>query len=132
VAISSGEEHDSKRFVEVMRDIKIKHGNGRPKRKPKEVHADSAYDTRKIRTYLRKRGIKANIPVNPRNRSKTKRGRPCKLDEESYKQVRSSVEKFFAWLKSFRRIVIRYERLRKTFKAPVLIACTLIHLRVLQ
>lgn len=132
VVVGSGEEHDSKRFVEVVDGIRVKHCKGRPKSKPKALYADSAYDTRKIRIYLRKRGIKANIPVNPRNRSKLKRGRPCKLNEESYRRVRSSVERFFAWLKSFRRIAIRYERLRTTFKALVLIACTLIYLRVLQ
>jgi transposase len=46
--------------------------------------------------------------------------------------VRSSVERFFAWLKSFKRITIRYERLATTFLALVHIACILIYLRVLQ
>jgi len=39
------------------------------------------------------------------------------------------VEKFFGWLKSFRRIIIRYERLASTYRALVTIALTIIHLR---
>ena len=132
VVVGSGEEHDSKRFREVMEGIKVKHGVGRPRSRPREVHADQAYDTREIRTYLKKRGIKANIPVNPRNRRKPRRGRPCRLKRETYKRMRSCVERFFAWLKSFRRLTIRYERLKTTFLGLIQIACILIHLRVLQ
>jgi uncharacterized protein YaiI (UPF0178 family) len=39
-------------------------------------HAGSAYDSAGIRRYLRRRGIRANIPSNPRNRHKPKRERP--------------------------------------------------------
>jgi len=35
--------------------------------KPREVYADSAYDTENIRRYLGSVGVEANIPVNPRN-----------------------------------------------------------------
>jgi transposase len=87
----------------------------------KELYADSAG----IRKYLRHRGIKANIPSNPRNRRKPKRGGPRRFDEEAYRRARNSVERFFAWLKSFKRI--RYERLATTF-----LACILAYLRVLQ
>jgi transposase len=36
--------------------------------------------------------------------------------------MRSAVERFFGWLKSFRRIILRYERLASTYKALVTIA----------
>jgi transposase len=42
---------------------------------------------------------------------------------------RSAVERFFGWLKSFRRIIIRYEKLASTYKALVTIASIIIHLR---
>jgi len=76
--------------------------------------------------------MRANIPSNTRDRHKPKRGRPYRFDEGAYRRVRSSVERFFAWLKSFKRITIRYERLATTFLALVHIACILIYLRVLQ
>jgi transposase len=110
----------------------VKLGVGRPRRRPKELYAGSAYDSARIRAYLRRRGIRANIPSNIRSRRKPKRGRPRRFDEEGYRRVRSSVERFFAWLKSFKRITIRYERLATTFLALVHIACILIYLRVLR
>ena len=67
---------------EVIDEIRAKHGAGRPRSRPKEVHVDSAYDAKEIRTHLKRRGIKANIPANKRNRRKPKRGRPCRLRSE--------------------------------------------------
>ncbi|MBS7635333.1 transposase [Candidatus Bathyarchaeota archaeon] len=43
--------------------------------------------------------------------------------------MRSAVERFYGWLKSFRRITIRYERLAAIYKAFITIACITIHLR---
>ncbi|MBS7634731.1 transposase, partial [Candidatus Bathyarchaeota archaeon] len=48
---------------------------------------------------------------------------------ELYKRMRSAVERFYGWLKSFRRITIRYERLAAIYKAFITIACITIHLR---
>ena len=69
-------------------------------------------------------GIEPNIPVNPRNGRKS---RPYNI--ELYRRIRSVIERFFGWLKSFRRITIRYERLASTYKALVTIASIIIHLR---
>jgi transposase len=120
------------RLIEVVDGIKVKHSIGRPISRPRELYADSAYDSRSIRSYLRCRGVKANIPLNPRSRRKPRRGRPYRFDEEGYKHLRSAVERFFAWLKSLKRITIRYERLASTFLAFIQVACILIYLRVLQ
>jgi len=117
--------------IEVVEGIRVKHGVGRPRSRPREVHAGSAYDTKEVREYLR-RGIKTNILVNQRNRRKPKRGRLFRLNNEIYKRTRSSVERFFARFKSFRRITTRYERLKTTFLGLIQIACILIHLRVLK
>jgi transposase len=43
--------------------------------------------------------------------------------------VGSAVERFSGWLKSFRRIIVRYERLASTCKALVTIASIIIHLK---
>jgi len=98
LVVEPGDEHDSKRFVEVLEGVRVKHGVGRPKTRPKGVYADSAYDTKEVRSYLRRRGIKDNIPVNPRNRLRPRRGRPYGLDEEAYKRMRRCVERFSARL----------------------------------
>ncbi len=112
--------------------MKVKHGRGRSRSRPKEVTVDSAYDAKEIRDYLKRRGVKANIDVDPRNRRKPKHGRPYRLDKKSYKSMRSAVERFFAWIKAFRRLSIRYERLASKFLVFIQIACIIIYLRVLQ
>jgi len=59
--------------------------------------------------------VKANIPFNPRSRLRPRRERPYRLNEDTYKHMRSCVEKFFAWLKEgLRRLALRWERLRQT------------------
>jgi transposase len=51
------------------------------------------------------------------------------LQYELYGKVGSAVERFFGWLKSFRRIIMRYGRLASTCKALVTVASIIIHLR---
>ena len=116
----------------LLEGIRVKHGVGRPRSRPGEVRADSAYDAKEIRECLKRRGTKANILVDQRNRRKPKRGRPYRLKEGAYKRMRSSVERFFAWLESLRRVTIRYKRLKTTFLGLIRIACMLIRLRVLK
>ena len=54
--------------------------------------------------------------------------RPRLYNIELYRRIRSAIERFFGWLKSFRRITIRYERLASTYKALLTIASIIIHL----
>lgn len=109
IILGAGNEHDSRRFEQVVSSVRINMGRGRPKTRPEEVLADAAYDTESIRCYLRRRGIKSSIPSNKRNQKKSPRGRPTRFDCESYKK-RGAVERFFGWLKfGFRRISLRHE-----------------------
>jgi hypothetical protein len=55
LVVGPGDEHDSRRFREVIDGIRVKYGRGRPRTRPGEVAGDSAYDTRDTRAYLRKR-----------------------------------------------------------------------------
>ena len=73
-----------------MDSIKIK-TQRRPRTRPFEVLADSAYDNVAIRKYLRSRAIKSNIPVNIRNEKHRKRGRPSRFEYESYRK-RGTIE----------------------------------------
>jgi transposase len=115
IAIGPGNEHDSKKLLELVGDLDWR---------PEQLYADAAYDTEHIRRGLESIGIEPNIPVNPRN---GRRPRPYNVG--LYRRMRSAVERFFGWLKSFRRIIIRYERLESTYKALVTIASIIIHLR---
>jgi transposase len=115
IIIGPGNEHDSKKLLELVGDLDWK---------PEQLYADAAYDTEHIRRGLESMGVEPNIPVNPRN---GRRPRPYNVG--LYRRMRSAVERFFGWIKSFRRIIIRYERLESTYKALVTIASIIIHLR---
>lgn len=129
IAVGRANEHDSRKLIPLLRDISIE-SEARPKSKPNKVYADSAYDTFIVRSYLRRRRIKPQIPSRSRKRQ---RGRPPSFDEASYKRHRSSVERFFSMLKGgFRRLAIRYERIASTFLGLIEIACFIIHWRVLK
>ena len=129
IAIGRANEHDSRKLIPLMRDISIE-TEARPRSRPNEVYADSAYDTFIIRCYLGRRRIKPQIPIRSRRRHQ---GRHMSFDETAYKKHRSSVERFFSMLKGgFRRLAIRYERIASTFLGLVQIACFFIHWRVLK
>jgi len=127
--MSPGSEHDSQMFIDVMESIKIHTIRGRPRSRPNELNADAAYDNKTIRSYLKRRGIKCNIPPNNRNRKNPKRGRPIRFDEKAYRN-RGCVERFFGWLKTgFRRLATRYERLNTCFIGLLNLSCFLIYWR---
>jgi transposase len=116
IAIGPGNEHDSKKLLELVGDLDWK---------PEQLYADAAYDTENIRRGLESMGIEPNIPVNPRN---GRRPRPYNVG--LYRRMRPAVERLFGRIKSFRRIIIRYERPESTYKALVTtITPITIHLR---
>lgn len=130
LVIGPGNEHDSNRFTDVLEGVKIGTG-GRPRTRPHEVVADAAYDERRIRGYLRRRGIRSAIPTN-RRKGGRRRGRPVRFNELTYRN-RGSVERFFGWLKAgFRRLTLRYERLNVVFMGLLHVACFLIYWRRLE
>jgi transposase len=115
IIIGPGNEHDSTRLLELVGDLDWK---------PEQLYADAAYDTEHIRRGLESMGVEPNIPVNPRNGRK-----PRQYNVGLYRRMRPAVERLFGWIKSFRRIIIRYERPESTYKALVTIASIIIHLR---
>jgi transposase len=78
-------------------------GRGRPRIRPDRVAGDKGYSGRKIRRYLRRRGIGIVIP---RQRRKRRRG---PFDKVAYRK-RNVVERLVNRLKHFRRIATRYEK----------------------
>lgn len=76
----------------------VKGRSGRPRRRPVKVHADKGYASRANRSGLRRRGIQPRI-ARPRIESSTRLGRH-----------RWVVERSFAWLHCFKRLLIRFER----------------------
>src|SRR5215213_1809173 len=92
----------------------IKRPRGRPRRRPDKLHADKAYDARKRRAALRRRGITPRIARKGID-SKTRLGRH-----------RWVVERDFAWLHRNRRLLIRFERRDDLQAAFLHLGCALI------
>lgn len=125
IMIGRGNEHESRKLIPLMNGIRVKALNqrGRPRKIPARVHADKNYDTFLVRLYLQRRHVHANIP----RRSKKKRvGRPTIFDKKALKKIRYTVERFFSWIKSFRRIDTRYDRRAEAFMGFVRLGCILI------
>lgn len=107
--------------------IRVARPRGCPKRRPQKLVADRGYDSRAFRAALRRRGIRMCIPPKRRPPTwKAKRGRPVVARKDAYRQ-RYTVERSFAWLGNFRRLLIRWEHLfsvyRSFFSVAVLLLC---------
>ena len=130
MAIGKGSEHEGRKMIALMRSISIvRYGKGRPRKNPKRVYADTKYSMVLIRFYLDKRKIRSQIPSMAKKR---RSGRPRLLGRATYKKVRYTVERFFAWTENFGKLTVRYERLAVTFLGLIHIACIVILWRVLR
>ncbi|NMG07788.1 IS5 family transposase [Brasilonema sp. UFV-L1] len=95
--------------------------SGRPRLRPHLVVGDKGYSSRKIRLYLRRRGIRLTIP---RKSNEPRRG---KFDKSIYRQ-RNRVERCFNRLKQFRRVATRYEKNAQNYLAMLTLASILLWL----
>ncbi len=98
---------------------------GRPRKRPERLVADRAYDSNPLRQRLKQRGTEPIIPARRNHRRATDQdGRKLRR----YRR-RWIVERTFAWLGHFRRLVVRYERLITTYAGFFHLACALLTLR---
>jgi transposase len=102
---------------------------GRPKQRPTKLVADRGYDSSDFRRALRQRGMQMCIPAKRRPATwRAKRGRPVVARKEDYRQ-RYKVERSFAWLGNFRRLLIRWEHRSSVYRGFFTVAVLLICLR---
>src|SRR5687767_15827624 len=93
--------------------------------KPEKLIGDKAYDSDPLDEELADLGIELIAP-HKRNRKKAKTQDGRKL--RRYKR-RWKVERLFAWLQNFRRIIVRYEYHSDNYLGFVLLGCMIILLR---
>ena len=129
-----GQHGDCPQFIPLMGQLAIRRlGKGRPRTRPGAAMADKAYSSAANRTYLRRRGIQAVIPVKEdqknhrRNRGRAG-GRPPAFDREQYKD-RNTVERCFSKLKQFRAVATRYDKREQIYQGTVDVASIRIWLR---
>lgn len=125
-SLSPGQAHESKHIEPVLEAVRLaRPGRGRRRRRPKRLAGDKGYSYRRVRRYLRRRGIKAVIPTR-----KDQRRNP-RFDKETYRR-RNVVERCVAWLKENRRLATRHEKLAVNFLAMAKLAMIRRCLRLLD
>jgi transposase len=91
---------------------------------PQNLVGDNAYDSDKLDTELRQYGIELVAPHRSNRRNKTQDGRRLRRHRRRWK-----IERLFAWLQNFRRLVVRYERQANNFLGMLHLGGCLILLR---
>ena len=116
VVLTAANVHDSKVFEQLLDAVPpIKPaGRGRPRKRPKKLHADKGYDFPHCRRALHKRGIRVRI---------ARRGKDSSRRLGRHRWV---IERTLAWLSSYRRLTIRYERRADLHEAFLHLACALV------
>ena len=96
VILTPGQVHDITQAPALMKEIEVE-----------IAIADKGYDSEAFVKALEGEGIEAVIP------SRKNRKKPRGYDKHWYK-MRNIVERTFNWLKRYRRIATRYEKLDRT------------------
>jgi transposase len=112
VGIESGQRNEQKLVVGTLKRSFLK------KALPKLLIGDKAYDSDPLDRELATMGIEMISPHHPRRRRKTQDGRKLRRYKRRWK-----VERLFAWIFRFRRLVTRYEEKSENFLGLVQLAC---------
>ena len=119
--VTGGNRNDVTQLVPLIERVpRVRGKPGRPRRRPERVTADRGYDSNALRRQLRDRGIEPEIA----NRY---RGHGSGLG-----RARWVVERTFAWLHHFKRLLVRYDRRHEIHEAFLAIGCCLVCFRRLQ
>ena len=131
---TAGQRHDSIAYEPLMQRLRIgRTGRGRPRTRPGRLLADKAYSNRAIRSYLRRRRIKATIPQkSDQQKARLTKGsvggRPPAFDPEAYKQ-RNTTERTINRLKAFRAVAMRTDKREFVYNGTIDVASIKIWLR---
>jgi transposase len=119
--VTGGNRNDVTQLIPLVERVPPVRGKvGRPRKRPGRVIADRGYDHAKYRRELRRRGIGSEIA-----RRQTEHG-------SGLGRIRWVVERTFAWLHHFKRLLVRYDRRHEIHEAFLAIGCCLVCFRRLQ
>lgn len=91
---------------------------------PENLIGDAAYDSTKLDVALKAKGVEMIAPINPRHKNNKQDGRRFRRYRRRWK-----IERLFAWMMRFRRVVTRYEHKAENFLGFVQLSCIAILLR---
>ena len=113
VIATPGQRNEGPEFENVMEASLIK--TFRKSQRPAALAADKAYRSKSIRKYISKLNIEDVIPVQ------SNEARNPNFNETKYR-CRNVIERFVGWLKEYRRVATRYEKIVDNYLAMVNIA----------
>jgi transposase len=120
-SVTSGNRNDVTQLIPLLDGVPAVRGAiGRPRRRPDTLIADRGYDHDKYRRLVWGRGVKPVIA-----RRKTEHG-------SGLGRHRWVVERTFAWLHNFKRLLVRYERRAEIHQAVLALRCCLVCFRRLR
>lgn len=102
--MTPGQVHESTEFEAVLDAVRIPQPVGRPRKRPDAAAGDKAYGVRHAREWLKARRIEDVIPTKSNQKPREN------FDREKYRR-RNVVERCIGWIKEFRRVATRYEKL---------------------
>ena len=92
---------------------------------PERLIGDKAYDSDPLDERLKAQGVQMIAPHrNNRKKPATQDGRPLRRYKRRWK-----VERLFAWLQNYRRILVRHERYLQNYLGFVQLGCIIILLK---
>jgi transposase len=120
-SVTGGNRHDVTQLIPLVERVPPVRGKvGRPRRRPDRLTADRGYDSDKHRRELHCRRIKPEIAYR-----QTVHG-------SGLGRHRWVVERTFAWLHKFKRLLVRYDRRHEIHQAFLALGCCLVCFRRLQ
>ena len=117
LGIASGERHETRNVIDTLKARFV-----RPL--PQRLIGDKAYDSDGLDAELAALGVEMIAPHHPKRRTKTQDLRQLRR----YRR-RWHVERLFAWLLRFRRLVTRYESKAENYLGLLHLAALVILLR---
>ena len=122
--VASAQQAEVRLAEPALATVRVPRPRGRPKTRPGTLVADKGYDSMGFRRRLRSRGIRPCIPSRRGRRLRPGR----KPDLTGYRQ-RWRIERTFAWLGSFRRLLVRFEHSAAAYRGLLFVAAASICLR---
>ena len=128
MALHSAQQRENEAAEALVDAVRVPQPRGRPRQRPRQMVADKGFASAAFRTALRRRGITPVIPFYPRGRKRTTgAGQPRPKQRHFALNLlvyarRWRVERTFAWMDNCRRLVVRYERHPRLYRAFCILA----------
>jgi transposase len=134
VRVGAGNENERRHLLPLVDEL-LERG-----RRPAQLWADRGYDGEQLRRQLLRRGIEPVIsrrrrpgqPVPAGTPTKRRANRPRPRPRDPYGRHRWPVERTTSWLRAWRRVDTRWERLPEHWLAVVQIAAAITIYRILE